>query len=75
MADSTKYLLSLLVGVLIKKYAKFGAFVTGVSGGYIDEKGDMEMGSGVFRKRLFVPEDVYKRQDWHYLLVNSTAHL
>lgn len=48
VADSTKYLLSLLGGVLIKKYAKFGDFVTGVSGGYIDEKGDMEMGSGVF---------------------------
>ena len=59
--DSTKYLLSLLGGVLIKKYAKFGDFVTGVSGGYIDEKGDMEMGSGVFRKRLFVPEIAYNR--------------
>ncbi|MCE8442778.1 hypothetical protein J8873_00315 [Phocaeicola dorei] len=61
VADSTKYLLSLLGGVLIKKYAKFGDFVTGVSGGYIDEKGDMEMGSGVFRKRLFVPEIAYNR--------------
>ena len=45
----------------VKKYAKFGDFVTGVSGGYIDEKGDMEMGSGVFRKRLFVPEIAYNR--------------
>ena len=61
VADSTKYLLSLLGGALIKKYAKFGDFVTGVSGGYIDEKGDMEMGSGVFRKRLFVPEIAYNR--------------
>lgn len=61
VADSTKYLLSLLGGVLINKYAKFGDFVTGVSGGYIDEKGDMEMGSGVFRKRLFVPEIAYNR--------------
>lgn len=61
VADSTKYLLSLLGGVLIKKYAKFGDFVTGVSGGYIDEKGDMEMGSGVFRKRLFFPEIAYNR--------------
>lgn len=43
------------------KGAKFGDFVTGVSGGYIDEKGDMEMGSGVFRKRLFVPEIAYNR--------------
>lgn len=61
VADSTKYLLSLLGGVLINKYAKFGDFVTGVSGGYIDEKGDMEMESGVFRKRLFVPEIAYNR--------------
>ena len=59
--DFTNFLLSLLGGVLIKKYAKFGDFVTGVSGGYIDEKGDMEMGSCVFRKRLFVPEIAYNR--------------
>lgn len=59
--DSTRYLLSLLGGTVIKKYAKFGDFITGVSGGYIDENGDMEMGSGVFRKRLFVPEIAYNR--------------
>lgn len=59
--DSTNFLLSLLGGTVIKKYAKFGDFVTGVLGGYIDEKGDMEMGSGVFRKRLFVPEIAYNR--------------
>lgn len=61
VADSTKYLLSLLGGVLIKKYAKFGDFVTGVDGGFINEKGDFEMGSGVFRKRLFVPEIAFNR--------------
>ena len=59
--DFTNFLLSLLGGVLIKKYAKFGDFVTGVSGGYIDEKGNLEMESGVFRKRLFVPEIAYNR--------------
>ena len=59
--ERTSFLLSLLGGTVIKKYAKFGDFVTGVSGGYIDEKGDMEMGSGVFRKRLFVPEIAYNR--------------
>ena len=59
--DSTNFLLSLLGGVLIKNYAKFGDFVTGVSGGYIDEKGNLEMESGVFRKRLFVPEIAYNR--------------
>lgn len=59
--DSTNFLLSLLGGTVIKKYAKFGDFVTGVLGGYIDEKGNLEMGSGVFRKRLFVPEIAYNR--------------
>lgn len=59
--DSTNFLLSLLGGTLIKKFAKFGEFITGVSGGYIDEKGNMEMESGVFRKRLFVPEIAYNR--------------
>ena len=61
IADTANGLLSLLGGVLIKKYAKFGDFVTGVSGGYIDEKGNLEMESGVFRKRLFVPEIAYNR--------------
>lgn len=61
VADSTKYLLSLFGGTVIKKYAKFGDFVTGVDGGFINEKGDIEMGSGVFRKRLFVPEIAYNR--------------
>lgn len=59
--DSTNFLLSLLGGTVIKKYAKFGDFVTGVDGGFINEKGDFEMGSGVFRKRLFVPEIAYNR--------------
>lgn len=57
--DFTNFLLSLLGGVFVKKYAKFGDFVTGVDGGFINEKGDFEMGSGVFRKRLFVPEIAY----------------
>ena len=59
--DSTNFLLSLLGGTVIKKYAKFGDFVTGVLGGYIDEKGNLEMESGVYRKRLFVPEIAYNR--------------
>lgn len=59
--DSTNFLLSLLGGTVIKKYAKFGDFVTGVLGGYIDGKGNLEMESGVFRKRLFVPEIAYNR--------------
>lgn len=59
--DSTRNLLSLLGGVLIEKLARFGEFITGVSGGMIDENGDMEMRSGYFRKRLFVPELAYNR--------------
>lgn len=41
--------------------AKFGDFLTGISGGYIDKNGLMEMEEGVFRKRLFVPEIAYNR--------------
>lgn len=59
--DSTKHLLSLFGGVLIEKLARFGEFITGVSGGMIDENGDMEMRSGYFRKRLFVPELAFNR--------------
>lgn len=59
--DKTTYLLSLLGGAIIKNWAKFGDFVTGIQGGYIDEAGNMEMESGVFRSRLFVPEIAYNR--------------
>ena len=59
--DETNYLLSLLGGILVSKIAKFGNFITGVSGGMIDEEGNMEMESGYFRKRLFVPEIAYNR--------------
>ena len=59
--DETNYLLSLLGGILVSKIAKFGNFITGVSGGMIDDEGNMEMESGYFRKRLFVPEIAYNR--------------
>ena len=59
--DSTKYLLSLFGGVKIGKHLTLGDFITGVSGGMIDEEGNMEMESGYFRKRLFVPEIAYNR--------------
>ena len=59
--DSTNYLLSLLGGAKIGKKLTLGDFITGVSGGYIGENGDMEMESGYFRKRLFVPEIAYNR--------------
>lgn len=41
--DSTNFLLSLLGGVLIKNYAKFGDFIPGVSGGYIGEDARAEL--------------------------------
>lgn len=69
--ERTGFLLSLLGGTVIKKYAKFGDFVTGVSGGYIDEKGNLEMESGVFRKRLFVPEIANRTTYFKGRMVNS----
>ena len=42
-------------------WVKFGEFLTGISGGYIDKDGKMEMEEGIFRKRLFVPEIAYNR--------------
>lgn len=59
--DSTNYLLSLLGGAKIGKNLTLGEFITGVSGGLLSEKGEMEMESGYFRKRLFVPELAYNR--------------
>lgn len=58
--DETNYLLKLLGGVLVDGLARFGDFVTGVSGGMIDD-GELEMESGYFRKRLFVPELAFNR--------------
>lgn len=54
-------LITFLKGIVVKSYLKIGEFITGVSGGYIDENGNLEMESGVFRKRLFVPEIAYNR--------------
>ena len=46
---------------MVGDLARFGEFITGVSGGMIDDEGNMEMESGYFRKRLFVPELAYNR--------------
>lgn len=59
--DKTDYLLSLLGGAIIKEWAKFGDFVTGIQGGYIDEKGDAELNSLVLRDSLSVPEVRFNR--------------
>lgn len=64
VADSTKYLLSLLGGVLIKKYAKFGDFIPGVSGGYIGEDARAELEALVLRSSLSVPELRFNRQTY-----------
>ena len=61
ISDTANGLITFLKGIIVKSYLKIGEFITGVSGGYIDEKGNLEMESGVFRKRLFVPEIAYNR--------------
>jgi hypothetical protein len=61
VAEQVKYVMTFLKGIVVKGTAKFGNFITGVSGGMIDEAGNMEMESGYFRKRLFVPEIAYNR--------------
>lgn len=41
--------------------ARFGDYRSGISGGYIDKDGFLEMEEGIFRKRIFVPEIAYNR--------------
>ena len=48
--DTTNFLLNFLGGIKIGKHLTLGDFITGVSGGMIDEEGNMEMESGYFRK-------------------------
>nr|DAO20644.1 MAG TPA: hypothetical protein [Caudoviricetes sp.] len=59
--DSTEYLLSLLGGVIIDGLARFGDFITGVSGAMIEKNGDAEFRSIYARKRIFTPEVAYNR--------------
>ena len=53
--DSTLYLLKLLGGVRIGKHLTIGDFITGITGGYIDEKGKAELESLYLRSDLIVP--------------------
>lgn len=53
--DSTNFLLSLLGGAKIGKNLTFGEFITGISGGMIDEKGIAELESLFLRSELIVP--------------------
>lgn len=41
--------------------ARFGDYRPGISGGFIDKDGFLEMEEGIFRKRIFVPEIAYNR--------------
>lgn len=62
--ERTGFLLFLLGGTVIKKYAKFGDFVTGVSGGYIGEDARAELEALVLRSSLSVPELRFNRQTY-----------
>lgn len=53
--DETSFLIKFLGGVIIKNLAKFGDFITGVSGGMINEKGEAELESLFLRSELIVP--------------------
>ena len=62
--ERTCFLLSLLGGTVIKKYAKFGDFITGVQGGYIGEDARAELEALVLRSSLSVPELRFNRQTY-----------
>lgn len=62
--ERTGFLLSLLGGTVIKKYAKFGDFITGVQGGYIGEDARAELEALVLRSSLSVPELRFNRQTY-----------
>lgn len=48
-------------GLVVQKFLKIGDFVSGMTGGYIDEKGDAELNSLILRDHLSVPEVRYNR--------------
>ena len=62
--ERTGFLLSLLGGTVIKKYAKFGDFITDVQGGYIGEDARAELEALVLRSSLSVPELRFNRQTY-----------
>lgn len=53
--------ISALGGIMLKRMLKIGDFISGISGGYIDENGDAELKSLVLRGHLSVPEVRYNR--------------
>lgn len=54
-------MLSAIKGALFKGVVKFGEFISGLSGGYIDDNGDAELNSLILRDHLSVPEIRYNR--------------
>ena len=62
--ERTGFLLSLLGGTVIKKYAKFGDFRYRCSGGYIGEDARAELEALVLRSSLSVPELRFNRQTY-----------
>lgn len=63
--DDTNNGHTLTVGELAaQKRARFGEFITRVSGGLIDSNGDAELNSLVLRSRLFVPVIAYNEIDY-----------
>ena len=57
--DETQYLQRLLGGIKIGKHLTIGDFITGVQGGYIDDKGRAELESLSLRGELLVPSIRY----------------
>lgn len=62
--DVTEFLLRLLGGVKIGKHLTLGDFITGMQGGYIDEKGRAELESLVLRSELIVPAIRYNYMNY-----------
>ncbi len=63
--DATTYLLKLLGGTVIGGLAKFGEFITGVSGGMIDNLGRAELESLYLRSELIVPAIRYNYMTYY----------
>lgn len=53
--------LSAIGGLFVKGFIKIGDFMSGLQGGYIDEKGNAELESLILRSYLAVPELRYNR--------------
>lgn len=75
--EETEYLLKLLGGVLIKGMALFGEYITGVSGGFINEKGEAELERLFLRSELIVSAIRYNYMTYFmgYILITPGGGL